>query len=182
MNPDVLISSDKLYSGKISIRSYKYRSEDKIIEKEIVEHADSVGIIPLDNKGNIILVKQFRVATKNSLVEIPAGKIEKGESPKDAALREMNEEIGYCGKLTLLFESYLAPGYDTEKMYFFLASNLKKSKQKQKLQQDEDEAIKIKRMRLSLAVEKCISGHIVDCKTIAAVMMVSNQRNMGKSK
>ena len=109
MNPDVIISSDKLYSGKISIRSYKYRSEDKIIEKEIVEHADSVGIIPLDNKGNIILVKQFRVATKNSLVEIPAGKIEKGESPKDAALREMNEEIGYCGKLTLLFESYLAP-------------------------------------------------------------------------
>lgn len=182
MNPDVLISSDKLYSGKISIRSYKYRSEDKIIEKEIVEHADSVGIIPLDNKGNIILVEQFRVATKNSLVEIPAGKIEKGENPKDAALREMNEEIGYCGKLTLLFESYLAPGYDTEKMYFFLASNLKKSKQKQKLQQDEDEAIKIKRMRLSLAVEKCISGHIVDCKTIAAVMMVSNQRNMGKSK
>lgn len=182
MNPDVLISSDKLYSGKISIRSYKYRSEDKIIEKEIVEHADSVGIIPLDNKGNIILVEQFRVATKNSLVEIPAGKIEKGENPKDAALREMNEEIGYCGKLTLLFESYLAPGYDTEKMYFFLASNLKKSKQKQKLQQDEDEAIKIKRMRLSLAVEKCISGHIVDCKTIAAVMMVSNQRNLGKSK
>lgn len=179
MNPDVLISSDKLYSGKISIRSYKYRSEDKIIEKEIVEHADSVGIIPLDNKGNIILVEQFRVATKNSLVEIPAGKIEKGENPKDAALREMNEEIGYCGKLTLLFESYLAPGYDTEKMYFFLASNLKKSKQKQKLQQDEDEAIKIKRMKLSLAVEKCISGHIVDCKTIAAVMMVSNQRNMG---
>lgn len=182
MNPDVLISSDKLYSGKISIRSYKYRSEDKIIEKEIVEHADSVGIIPLDNKGNIILVEQFRVATKNSLVEIPAGKIEKGENPKDAALREMNEEIGYCGKLKPLFEGYLAPGYDTEKMYFFLASNLKKSKQKQKLQQDEDEAIKIKRMRLSLAVEKCISGHIVDCKTIAAVMMVSNQRNMGKSK
>ena len=51
MDPDVLISSDNLYSGKISIRSYKYRSEDKIIEKEIVEHADSVGIIALDEKG-----------------------------------------------------------------------------------------------------------------------------------
>jgi len=177
MDPDVLISSDKLYSGKISIRSYKYHSEDKIIEKEIVEHADSVGIIALDEKGNIILVKQFRVATKNSLVEIPAGKIEKGENPEDAASREMNEEIGYCGKLKLLFEGYLAPGYDTEKMYFFLGSNLKKSKQK--LQQDEDEAIKIKRMKLGLAVEKCISGHIVDCKTIAAVMMVSNQKNVG---
>ena len=111
------------------------------------------------------------------MVEIPAGKIEKGENPEDAASREMNEEIGYCGKLKLLFEGYLAPGYDTEKMYFFLGSNLKKSKQK--LQQDEDEAIKIKRMKLGLAVEKCISGHIVDCKTIAAVMMVSNQKNVG---
>jgi len=178
MNPDVLISSDNLYSGKISIRSYKYRSEDKIIEKEIVEHADSVGIIALDNKGNIILVKQFRVATKNSLVEIPAGKIERGETPKDAAVREMIEEIGYCGKLKLLFQGYLAPGYDTEKMYFFLASKLKKSKQV--LPQDEDESIKIKRMKLSCAVEKCISGNIVDCKTIAAILLVSNRTNMGK--
>lgn len=98
------------------------------MEKEIVEHPDSVGIIALDNRGNIVLVEQFRIATKNSLIEIPAGKIEKGETPEDAARREMNEEIGYSGKLTPLFQCYLAPGYDTEKMYFFLASNLKISK------------------------------------------------------
>lgn len=178
MNPTVIINSDKLYSGKISIRSYKYHLGDKIFEKEIVEHADSVGIIALDDKENIILVEQFRVATKNSLVEIPAGKIEKGETPKDAAVREMIEEIGYCGQLRLLFQGYLAPGYDTEKMYFFLASKLKKSREE--LPQDEDEAIKIKRMKLSRAVEKCISGNIVDCKTIAAIMMVSNRTSMGK--
>jgi ADP-ribose pyrophosphatase len=109
------------------------------------------------------------------LIEIPAGKIEKGETPKDAALREMNEEIGYSGKLTPLFQCYLAPGYVTEKMHFFLASKLKISKKR--LTQDEDEEIKIKRIKLSSALKKCISGKIIDCKTIAEIMMISKSKN-----
>jgi ADP-ribose pyrophosphatase len=68
-----------------------------------------------------------------------------------------------------LFQSYLAPGYDTEKMYFFLASDLKISKNR--LPQDEDEQIRIKRMTLNSALKSCISGKIIDCKTIAAIMM-----------
>ena len=177
MNSHNIITSNILYSGKISIRSDKYRLGDKIIEKEIVEHPDTVGIIALDNKKNIILVKQFRTATKKSLIEIPAGKIEKGEKPRDAAHREMNEEIGYSGKLTLLFQGYLAPGYDTEKMYFFLASRLKSSKKR--LTQDEDEDITIKRIKLRSALKKCISGEIVDCKTIAAIMMICSSKYKG---
>ncbi|HEY7694536.1 MAG TPA: NUDIX hydrolase [Nitrososphaeraceae archaeon] len=169
MGRSAKISSSKLYSGKISIRLDKYYLGNKIIEKEIVEHSDSVGIVALDNKENIILVKQFRIATKRSLLEIPAGKIEKGETSKMAALREMNEEIGYTGNLTPLFQSYLAPGYDTEKMYFFLASDLKISKNR--LAQDEDEQINITRMTLKSALKSCISGKIIDCKTVAAVMM-----------
>src|SRR4030095_730744 len=160
MNEHIITSSNNLYSGKISVRSDKYQLGDKTVEKEIVEHPDSVGIIALDNKNNLILVEQFRIATRNSLIEIPAGKIEKGETPKDAALREMNEEIGYSGKLTPLFQCYLAPGYVTEKMHFFLASKLKISKKR--LTQDEDEGIKIKRIKLSSALEKCISGKIID--------------------
>jgi len=169
MDQTAKISSNKLYSGKISIRLDKYYLGNKIIEKEIVEHSDSVGIIALDNKQEIILVEQFRIATGNSLLEIPAGKIEEGETPKMAALREMNEEIGYTGKLTPLFQSYLAPGYDTEKMYFFLASGLRISRNR--LPQDEDEEIRIRRMTLNSALKSCISGKIIDCKTIAAVMM-----------
>jgi ADP-ribose pyrophosphatase len=153
----------------------KYHLGDKILEKEIVEHSDSVGIIAIDNKQNIILVEQFRIAARNSLLEIPAGKIEKGETPKDAALREMNEEIGYTGRLTRLFQCYLAPGYDTEKMYFFLASNLRISKKRLTL--DEDEQIKIKRMTLSSAIKKCFSVKIIDCKTIAAINMMLNSKN-----
>lgn len=175
MHPNTKISSSKLYTGKISIRLDKYYLGNKIIEKEIVEHSDSVGIVALDNKENIILVEQFRIAAGNSLLEIPAGKIEKGETPKVAALREMNEEIGYTGNLTPLFQCYLAPGYDTEKMYFFLASDLKISKKR--LPQDEDEEIRIRRMALSSVLKKCISGKIIDCKTIAAVMMILNHKN-----
>jgi ADP-ribose pyrophosphatase len=175
MDQNTKISSSKLYSGKISIRLDKYFLGNKVIEKEIVEHSDSVGIVALDNKQNIILVEQFRIATGNSLLEIPAGKIEKGETPKMAALREMNEEIGYTGNLTPLFQSYLAPGYDTEKMYFFFASDLKISKNK--LSQDEDEEIRIRHMTLNSALKSCISGKIIDCKTIAAVMMMVNLKD-----
>ena len=174
MDDHSIIDSTELYSGKISIRLDKYYLGDRIIEKEIVEHADSVGIIALDDRDNIILVEQFRPATRCSLLEIPAGKIEKGETPERAALREMNEEIGLSGKLTPLFQCYLAPGYDTEKMYFFVASNLKLSKNK--LAQDEDEEIKVKRMKLRSAIKKCVSGKITDCKTIAAIMIISNRK------
>jgi ADP-ribose pyrophosphatase len=175
MDQNAKISSRKLYSGKISIRLDKYYLGNKVIEKEIVEHSDSVGIVALDNKKKIILVEQFRIATGNNLLEIPAGKIEKGETPKMAALREMNEEIGYTGILTPLFQSYLAPGYDTEKMYFFLASDLKILKNR--LPQDEDEEIRIRHMTLNSALESCISGKIIDCKTIAAVMMTVNLKD-----
>lgn len=177
MAENAIISSNKLYSGKISLRLDKYHMGNKILEKEIVEHQDSVGIIALDKKDNIILVEQFRIATRYNLLEIPAGKIENGETPITAALREMNEEIGFSGKLTPLFQCYLAPGYDTEKMYFFLASELKLLKKR--LPQDEDEKITIRRMKLSSALEKCLSGQIIDCKTIAAIMMILKIKKRG---
>ena len=177
MNENVTISSRKLYSGEILLRSDKFIVRDNVVEKEIVEHSDSVGIIPLDKNDNIILVEQFRIATRNILIEIPAGKIEKGETPEEAALREMDEEIGYAGKLTSLFQCYLAPGYVTEKMHFFLATNLKISKKRHPL--DEDEEIKIKRIKLNSALEKCFSGKILDCKTIAAIMYISKSKTNG---
>ena len=80
-------------------------------------------------------------------MEIPAGKIEKGESPKQAALREMREEIGYTGKLSPLMQWYLAPGYNTELMYVFVATGLRKIDKKENL--DDDENIKVKRMNLT---------------------------------
>lgn len=163
-----LLSTKKVYPGDISIRLDRFELNKRIVEKEIVEHSPSVGIIPVFDDHNIILVTQYRHATGKTILEIPAGKIEKGETPKQAALREMAEEIGYTGKLAPLLRWYLAPGYCTEVMQVFIATSLKKLKARRKL--DEDENITIKRMKLITVIKKCISGEIVDCKTVAALL------------
>ena len=100
-------------------------------------------------------------------LEIPAGKIEKDETPRQAAIREMAEEIGCSGTLRLLLKWYLAPGYSTELMHVFVATNLREITRGLL---DDDENIEIKEMTLSAAIEKCINGNIEDAKTIAALL------------
>ncbi len=93
--------------------------------------------------------------------------MEDGETPKQAAAREMVEEIGYSGKLKLLLKWYLAPGYSTEFMHVFVATDLRKIKRGTL---DDDENIRIRKMRLNDALKKCLNGKIKDCKTIAALL------------
>src|SRR5918992_1141937 len=103
-----LLNSKKIYTNDISIRLDKFELNRKIVEKEIVEHAPSVGIIPVVDNYNIIFVTQYRHSAGKTIIETPAGKIEKDETPKRAALREMAEEIGYTGRLIPLLQWYLA--------------------------------------------------------------------------
>lgn len=162
-----LIESKKLYDGTISMRKDRFLLNNRLVEKEIVEHRPSVGIIPvLDD--SVILVTQYRRAADRTLLEIPAGKIEDGETPEQAAVREMDEEIGYTGDLRPFLKWYLAPGYDTELMYLFVATNLKKIKRKR--ERDEDENIVVKKVKLDSAIKKCLNGQIQDCKTIAVLL------------
>ncbi len=143
-------------------------NEKKVVEKEIVEHQPSVGIIAAMEDDSIILVRQYRRAADKILLEIPAGKIEAGETPMQAAVREMDEEIGYSGKLKPFLKWYLAPGYDTEHMHLFIATSLAKIDKRRKM--DDDEDIVVRRLKLSSAVRKCLDGGIEDAKTIAAIM------------
>ncbi|HZT35612.1 MAG TPA: NUDIX hydrolase, partial [Nitrososphaera sp.] len=144
----------------------------KTIQKEIVEHRQSVGILPLiprDRNGSedVVLVTQYRRAADRVLLEIPAGKLEPGETPRQAAKREMAEEIGYgASKLEPLAKFYLAPGYDTEFMTLYVGTGLYKI---ERGQLDDDENILVRRLSLLSARSKCISGEIQDCKTIAAI-------------
>ena len=161
----------KVYSGELSVSINKFLVNGKTISKELVEYSDSVGIIPVDKDQNLVLIQQYRFAAKKSLIEIPAGKIESGETPEKAALRELNEETGYSGRLKPLIEWYLAPGYSTEKMHIFIATDLKRSKKR--LAMDFDEKIMTKRMTLNTALKKCLLGNIEDCKTISAIMLYS---------
>ena len=171
-----IINSHKIYSGDISIKIDKFKlNGKKTIIKEIVEHAPSVGIIPVKNHSrDILFVSQYRHGARKTTLEIPAGKIEKYESPRQAAVREMAEEIGYSGKLSFLLKLYLAPGYNTEFIHIFVATHLKKLKKDTKPNLDDDEDnIKTKSIKLNKAVKKCIKGEIEDCKTVAAILAYS---------
>ena len=152
-----VIESRRIYSGGIKLRKDRFLLGDRVIDKEIVEHQDSVGIVAVNGR-DVILVAQYRRA---------AGKMEKGEKPRQAAIREMAEEIGYSGKLELLMKWYLAPGYSTELMHVFVATNLRKITRGPL---DDDENIGIRKVKLSMALRKCLSGEIQDSKTVAALL------------
>jgi len=168
--PVDVINTTKIHSGNISLRIDTFTLNGNIIEKEIVEHGPSVGMIPVDRDSYVYLVQQYRHATGKCLLEIPAGKIEKGEAPEKAACRELAEEIGYTGKFSLLTTFYLAPGYDTELMSLFLCTNLRRVPRGRL---DDDENISIKRMKIDTAIHRCLRGEIQDCKTIAGLLAYS---------
>lgn len=162
-----LVKSKKVYDGEVSMRLERYFIGGKIVNKEIVEHRPSVGILAVQG-NSIFLVSQYRRAANRILLEIPAGKIEDGETPMQAAKREMDEEIGYSGTLLPFLKWYLAPGYDTELMHLFVAKNLHKIVHRRAM--DADENIIAKKVKLSSAARMCLSGRITDAKTIAAVL------------
>ena len=166
-----VIESSRIYSGSINLRKDKFSLNGKIVDKEVVGHQDSVGIVAVRD-SNVILVTQYRHAANKVLLEIPAGKIEKDETPMQAAVREMAEEIGCSGTLRPLLKWYLAPGYSTELMHVFVATNLREIK---KGLLDDDENIQIKKIKLSTAIKKCMNGKINDTKTIAALLAYYNQ-------
>lgn len=134
--------------------------------REIVEHPGAVAIIPILDNGKLLVVKQYRTAAHKHLMEIPAGTLELGEAPVSCARRELTEETGYAARqVRKLFSCYLAPGYSTEKIHFFLASHLVPTKPNQA----EDESITVQAMGLHEALRAIERGRIQDAKTISAL-------------
>lgn len=135
--------------------------------REIVEHADCVAIVVIDEKNGLVLVRQFRSAVGKKLLEIVAGGIEEGEGPEEAAVREMREEIGYRpGRLTRLGGFYSAPGYSTEYLHLYLASELTLDP----LEADDTPEIETVVLRGEEIPGLIISGVICDAKTIAGLL------------
>ena len=176
-----ILSTSKIYEGNISLRVDRFKINDKMIEKEIVEHPPSIGLIPILDGKDVLFVTQYRHTAKKYTLEIPAGKIEKGETPKEAALREMREEIGYVGKLFPISRWYLSPGYNTELMYVFVATHLRKVIDARESIDDDEEDITVKSMKLTTAIRKCIAGGIEDCKTVAALLAYARMSEMKKN-
>lgn len=142
---------------------------DKITRQSWVEHQPTVAITAVNQKNELLLIRQYRNACKQILWEIPAGTMDHGnESPADCAGRELAEETGYrAEKLTPLFAGYLLPGYCNEFMYFFLAQDLSY----EPLKPDDDEFIEVIPTSFEQADKLIQSGEIVDAKTVLGIML-----------
>ena len=135
--------------------------------REVVEHSDSVCMVPLDKDGSVLLVRQYRKPTESALLEVPAGGIEEGETAEEAAMRELQEEVSHvAGTLRPLAGFWLAPGWCDEYMYAFLATDLTPSDK----EQDYDEMVETRRVPLEETLALIEKGEIQDAKSIAALL------------
>lgn len=171
-----MISSKRIYEGRIiNLRVDAVVLPDgKTTNREIVEYAGAVAIVPVNEKGELLLVRQYRYAVGETLLEIPAGKMEPGESYAACAGREMVEETGYeAGNLKHLISFYSTPGFTNEQIHLFLATDLVPKKQ----DLDEDEFIEVEIVSLKKAPEMILSGEICDAKSVAGILAALNYLN-----
>ena len=143
---------------------------------DFLEHPGASVIIPIDKKGNFVMVKQFRHAINSLLLEFPAGRIDPGESPLACAKREMQEEIKMIGDLEPLTNIIPAAGYNNEYLYVYIARNLKKGA----LASDEHEELQVLTIPVQKALKMVIQGEIKDAKTMIGILLyarlISGQR------
>lgn len=168
------VVSKKIYDGKI----LNLRVDDVLLpsginaKREVVEHKNAVAVLPIDACGRILFVSQYRYAVSAEMIEIPAGLCEEGESPKETAVRELQEECGYKPEsIEKVCEFYCSPGFSTELVTLYIAKDLKVSR----LPQDADECIEVLKFTLEEAMEKITKGEISDAKTIAAIYWYASQ-------
>jgi ADP-ribose pyrophosphatase len=137
--------------------------------REIVEHSDCVAIVARDGEGRVLLVRQFRQAVGRELLEIPAGGIEPGEDAAECVRRELQEETGYFPRqVERLGGFYAAPGYCTEYLHLYSATDLVPSR----LYAEDTEGIEVVPVPLSHIPQLVASGEVCDAKSIAALLQL----------
>ncbi|MCM3597049.1 NUDIX hydrolase [Metabacillus idriensis] len=163
-------SSEKLFSGRI-IDLYLEEVElpnGKTSTREIIKHPGAVAVIAITKENKIVMVQQYRKAMERVLVEIPAGKLEKGESPEVTAKRELEEETGYTtDSLQHLISFYTSPGFADELVHLYFTEELQILTEKAEL--DEDEFVDVLEVTLEEAQQMIDDQRIFDAKTAYAV-------------
>lgn len=138
---------------------------------DVVRHPRSVVLLPVPEPGHIILIKQYRYAVNRWLWELPAGSVNPGEEPEDAARRECHEEIGQVPETIVRVSTlYPTPGYCDEEMLFFRVSGLGESDAPVAV--DEDEDIEARTFTFADARDMVRRGEIVDMKTVVGLTMI----------
>lgn len=172
------IKQDYVYKGKI----VNIRVDDALLPngntalREVVEHNGGVMVAPLDNEGYLYFVEQFRYPYMELVTELPAGKLEKGEDPLAAGIRELKEETGAkAQKIISLGKLYPSPGYCGEIIHLYLATGLSFGEQNP----DEDEFLDVKKIHLNDAVNMVMAGELPDSKTQVAILKIKRLKDEG---
>ncbi len=165
-----LIKREYIYRGRVMnlrLDTVRVKNGDVTV-REIAEHHGAVAMVPLDDNGNVTLVKQWRAATGRVMLEIPAGTLEENESPESGAPRELREETGLtAGRLEFLMRFFASPGILTEELHVYLARDLTQGAQE--LMGDED--IELVVLPLDDAIARIGTGEIADAKTIVGLLL-----------
>lgn len=164
-----IVSTETVYKGKVfDVQLAQIREGENEYAREIVTHHGSCVIVPVFADNRVALVKQYRHPAKKYLLEIPAGTLNENEAPEIGATREVEEEIGVrAGKIEKLTEFYVSPGFLTEKMHLFLATDFTETKQNL----DEDEFLSIEKFSFEQIFEMIKNGEIEDAKTMIGVIL-----------
>lgn len=164
------LTSENIFDGKVlHVRRDDIELPNGVKSmREYVKHNGAVAVIPITDDGNIILERQYRYAVGQTIIEIPAGKLDSvDEDPRSAALRELKEETGATPReMIYLGEYYGSPAILSEKIFMFLARGLEFGEQKF----DYDELLEVFEMPLGDAVEEVLAGRICDGKTQAGIL------------
>lgn len=169
LSPEESLSREEIYHGR-AVNVYVdtvQKPSGKKTTREVVVHSDCVAVVVIDDQGNVLLVYQFRHPVGKFLLEVPAGGIYRGEGPIDCVCRELQEEIGYLPrKIEKLGGFYSIPGYGTEYLHCYLATDLAPSR----LVAEDTEGIEIVRVPPDQIPQLITSGEICDAKSIAALL------------
>lgn len=163
------LESQTIYQGRIiAVTQDTVRLENgKNAKREVVHHHGGAAIVPVGENGEVYLVRQYRYPMGRELLEIPAGKLEPGEDPRAAAIRELEEECGLTAdEIVDLHPVYPSVGYDTEVIHMYLATGLHETK----CHPDEDEFLDRLSYPLDTLVEMVMQGEICDAKTVAGIL------------
>ena len=163
------ISSEEKYRGVIVNVTLDHAElcDGRTVLREVVHHSGGVSILPVDDEGNCYLVRQFRYPAGETMLEIPAGKRERGEEPLHCAMRELSEETGFdADRFVDLGHFYATPGYCNEVIYVYLATGLHPGKS----HPDDGEFLNVEKKSLDQLCDMAMRGELIDAKTIIAVL------------
>jgi ADP-ribose pyrophosphatase len=175
LHEEKTLSSQTIFEGRaVRLRVDTVQTADgRKSTREIVEHADCIAVIAVDNDDNVLLVKQFRKSVEKELLEIPAGGIDAGEDAEAAVIREMQEETGFRPQsLERLTGFYSSPGFCTEYLHLYLATDLTPGR----LHAEDTAGIEVVRVPIVQITDLVMSGQICDSKTIAGLLFFMEYR------